>query len=377
MDLQRFHIGDKMIALLAPVLGGALLSGIRIAVDLASGHQLDFFEPAYVLENSLYAAAGAILSSALFGARYVILAARAAEDSYLQLPWSPANGTPATRRAKLDAAESMNRLFHIAESTLDKGLAQEVAARLVHSQLEEQGDNLKRFGRMQFITPNPRNAALRHSNSLASKAIRSDGYDLIVASARAGDSVEATDFQNSIYWWLNPRVAHAFFDYNLSILRKGATITRIFGCHHPQWREDEDGAKRALIQLQANIRGLDVYTIKYEDFDDSRGLEIEAIDHLCLVRNGVPQPGIEWAIDKQGDTEKVFFVLGEARLATLHDNFAKLLDSGQRGSHLERMEPRQEYDPNNEADRKRIKDELAKIAARCHTLHAGSDVANR
>lgn len=365
MDLERFHLGDKMIALLAPVLGGALLSGIRIAVDLASGHDLNFFEPAYILENSLYAAAGAIISSTLFGARYVILAARAAEDNYLQLPWSPANSTPGVRRARLDAAESMNRLFHIAESKLGDGLPQELAARLVHSQMEEQADNLDRFGRIQFITPNPRNAALRDRNSLASKAIRHDGYDLIVTSARAGDKIEATDFQNSTYWWLNPKVAHSFFRYNLDILRKGATISRIFGCHHPEWEEDEEGAKKALIQLQANIRGLDAYTINYEDFHKRRGLEIEQIDHMCLVRNGVPQPSIEWAIDLQGDTEKVFFVLGKERLADLHDNFSRLLDSRERGSHLKYIEPQEDYDPHKESDRKQILEELAKIATRC------------
>jgi hypothetical protein len=365
LSRNSLNFGDKVIALTAPVLGGALMAGIRITADLASGKAPDLFQPAYVLENSVYAAAGAILSSALFAARYVIMAAMAAKENYLQIPWSPASSSSPTKRAKLDVMESIGRLFEHVDSTLERGLPQELAVRLVHSQIEEQRDSLDSDGRIQFVSPNPRNAALRKSRSLVTQAMRTDGYDLIVSAAQHGDRIESTDFQNSVYWWLNRKVAFSFFEYNLDILRKGATIARIFGRNHPDWAEDEAGAKQALIDLQSKIKGLDVFTIDYSDFDEARGLEVEQFDQMCLLRGSEPQPSIEWEINKQGDTEKVFFVLGKARLEKLSRNFTALVNSHEMGSTLKKIEAAKIYDPANEEHCARIREELRKIANRC------------
>ena len=360
LNLRRLGIGDKLIALIAPVLGGALLAGISIATDVLSGRRPDFFEPAYVLENALYAAAGALLSGALFAARYAILAARSAEASYLQVPWAPEAASGRVRAAKLEATAALGSVFQLVDTNLKSDLAQELAVRVLHSQLAEQAHTLDVSGRLQFISPDPKNAALHKGDSVAARALGSDGYDLIVATARAGDVVQASDFQNSRCWWLNSKVAWDFFRYNLEILKKGATITRIFGRNHPRWDEDEAGAKQRLIDLQAAIAGVNVYTIDYRDFDGD--FDIKPLDQMVLMHQGVAQPSIEWQIDSRGNTEKVFFVLGRAGLTTLTDNFAKLLGSAERGSSLRAVTRDKRFDPRSDDGYRQIREAFQAIA---------------
>ncbi|MFN2348402.1 MAG: hypothetical protein ABR558_02355 [Thioalkalivibrio sp.] len=365
VNTNQLGLGDKLIALLAPVLGGALLAGISIAIDVVGGQELAFLDPAYVLKTGLYAAAGALLSATLFAARYIILSAKAAETGYLQVPWSSGSASHETRMAKIDATSAVSQYFAVVDNKVDGALAQELAIRVMHTQIAEQTENLARQGRVHFVSTNPRNPALRHSQSLAVRALCSDGYDLIVASAHQGDQILATDFQNSAFWWLNPKIAFAFLEHNLDMIRKGATITRIFGRHHPVWEEDETGAKQALIELQAKIVGLDVYTIDYTDFEPQNGFDIEPIDQLSLIRNGAVQPSLEWRIDAQGNTDKVYFVLGQARLDTLRDNFLKLLASAKQGSTLRRIEADKCFDPSQPTDCVLLQQAFNDIAETC------------
>jgi hypothetical protein len=229
--------------------------------------------------------------------------------------------------------------------------------------LEKQKQNLKQHRQLNFTSPKPQYLTNLTHDSVAAASLGSDGYGLVFGLAEQGDVIYATDFQNSAYWWLDPKVAFSFFELNLEAINRGARIVRIFGRNHDRWDEDESGAKQELIELQAKIEGIEVYTINYADFDPKLGFEIKEIDHLILTKQGKPYPGIEWNIDLKGDTEDVYYVLSESRLDEIFSNFQKLLNSSERGSSLRRIRASESLSPAKAEDFKRIKAEFGRIAS--------------
>ena len=103
--------------------------------------------------------------------------------------------------------------------------------------------------------------------------------------------------------------------------------------NHPSWAdfdlgEDEDGSKKDLIQLHADLHGTETYTIEYETFTNPslrRQHRVKLKDCLLLLRDGVPRIGLEWAIDDFGETTQVYVVFGPAHLKTLAHNFEAML----------------------------------------------------
>src|SRR5690554_3519601 len=125
---------------------------------------------------------------------------------------------------------------------------------------------------------------------------------------------------------------------NLQMLQKGVRIIRIFGRNHIDWEEDETGTKQQLIELQARIKGFEIYTIEYADFAKSKAWNFQPIDQLLLKRAKHRLPAIKWVIDEKGNAEQVYMVFGEGRLAEMEANFALMLDSGKRGSTLQHID---------------------------------------
>ncbi len=359
---KGLRLDDKILAFLAPLAGGALFAAISLGLDLAANKKPDFLDPTYIFETAVVSAAGALLSAALFGARFIMLAAKFAERNYLSIPWTTDSKYKQVQEAKIDITHAIFDLFEMVDTKLDSAAAQEIAVRAVHIILEEQKQNLDHHGRLIFTSPQPQYLASLKHNSVAAASLGSDGYGLVFSRAKEGDVIHATDFQNSAYWWLDPKIAFSFFELNLEAIKRGATVVRVFGRHHHKWKEDEAGAKQALIELQAKIEGIDVYTIDYADFSEDMGFDIQAIDHLVLLRNGQPLPGIEWKIDKKGDTENVFFVLSDLRLNKIETNFNKLLSSAGRGSSLKQIELEEAYNPKHPDDYAKIRSEFNRIA---------------
>lgn len=360
---KGLQFADKALAIATPLLGGALFAGISIAVDLAGEAKTDFLDPAYILETAIISAAGALLSAALFASRYVISAAKYAESNYLSIPWDSQSGNNQVQVAKLDATQAVIDLFNLVENKLSYTSAQEVAVRAVHLILEEQKQNLNQHGRLTFTSPKPQYLESLKHDSVAATSFGSDGYGLVFGLAERGDVIYATDFQNSAYWWLDPKVAFSFFELNLGAINRGARIVRIFGRNHDHWDEDESGAKQELIELQAKVKGIEVYTIEYADFNHKLGFDIQEIDHLILTKQGKPYPGIEWNIDLKGDTQDVYYVLSESRLDEIVTNFNKLLSSSERGSSLRRIQASESLDPAKPEEFKKIKTEFGRIAS--------------
>ena len=199
-----------------------------------------------------------------------------------------------------------------------------VANEIVHWTLHEQEANVRDFGRIQLISQTP---------GLSQSAEAKDTYQLITEFAKRGDEIYATAFTNTRLWWLRPQTGEKFLNFNLDLISRGLEIKRIFGVNHPDWprfdlAEDEQGAKKKLIELHANINGTETYTIEYNSFSDpmirSR-YNIEARDCLLLVRNGKPYFGLEWAVDLFGEADKVYVVFGQSQLNSLFENLQSIL----------------------------------------------------
>jgi len=200
-----------------------------------------------------------------------------------------------------------------------------VANQIVHWTINEQEANIRDFGRIQLISRTP---GLQGSDE------SKDTYQLITEFAKPGDKIYATAFTNTRLWWLRPQTGQKFFNFNLDLIERGLTITRIFGVNHPDWpeydlMEDELGSKKKLIQLHADLEKTDTYTIEYSSFNNSKlrsRHKIEMRDCLILVRNGVPSFGLEWSIDVFGEADKVYVVFGESQLKALKENFLAMLE---------------------------------------------------
>lgn len=359
--MKDFHLSDRILALVAPAIGGGLFFAIALIIDILAGRQQDFLSPGYILENAIFAAAGALLTTSLFLARYLINTASQLEKNYLQIPWDTRSSERPTQMAKIALSGSMQKLFRTVDSRI-VGPVRHLALATVQMQLEEQVENIKLHGRIQFINPGPNSSVFENIDAGIAENFFMDGYCLVFNQAKQGDVIHATDFQNSNYWWLDPKVAFDFFSMNLQVLQKGVRIIRIFGRNHIDWEEDETGTKQQLIELQARIKGFEIYTIEYADFAKSKAWNFQPIDQLLLKRAQHSLPAIEWVIDEKGNAEKVYMVFGEGRLAEMEANFALMLDSGKRGSTLQHIALEKVYDPSSAEDLARIEKAFAKIS---------------
>jgi hypothetical protein len=73
-------------------------------------------------------------------------------------------------------------------------------------------------------------------------------------------------------------------------------------------------------------------------------------------------PSIEWKVDVQGATDKVFYVFGQGRLREMHENVFRMKNSSERGSTFRHHKVKKEFDVNRDDGYERAKREFAKIA---------------
>jgi hypothetical protein len=282
------------------------------------------------------------------------------EYGVLSMNW-PDSNAPLTKigpvRAKI--AYSLRNLIE-GIGTKEAGAQSEIIAnQIVHWTLHEQEANVRDFGRIQLISQTP---------GLSQDAEAKDTYQLITEFAKKGDSIYATAFTNTRLWWLRPQTGEKFLKFNLDLIGRGLDIKRIFGVNHPDWPgfdlgEDEEGAKKRLIQLHANLKGTETYTIEYNSFMNSRirtryGMELR--DCMILVRNGKPYFGLEWAVDLFGEADKVYVVFGQSQLNTLYDNMLAILDVDQSDG-LSIIEQQNPYEIENLEEIKRAMSDLKSI----------------
>ena len=226
-----------------------------------------------------------------------------------------------------------------------------VANQIVHWTINEQEANIRDFGRIQLISRTP---GLQGSDE------SKDTYQLITEFAQPGDKIYATAFTNTRLWWLRPQTGQKFFNFNLDLIERGLTITRIFGVNHPDWpeynlEEDETGSKKNLIQLHADLEKTETYTIEYNSFNNLKlrsRHKIEMRECLILVRNEAPCFGLEWSIDVFGEADKVYVVFGESQLKALNENFLAMLELDEEDG-LVTIQSQERLDTKIPEDRKR------------------------
>ncbi len=224
-----------------------------------------------------------------------------------------------------------------------------LANQIVHWTISQQETNVREYGRIQLITRTP---------GLNSSERSKGAYQLISEYAKAGDQVYATAFTNTRLWWLRPQSGQKFFDFNLRLIEAGINIRRVFGVNHPSWvdfdlAEDEEGSKRDLIQLHADLSGTETYTLEYETFSNPslrRHHRAKQKDCLLLIRNGVPRIGLEWIVDVFGEATQVYVVFGQSHLRKLTANFESILALNEQQG-LSRVEQKQPLDPRVAVDR--------------------------
>ncbi len=260
-------------------------------------------------------------------------------------------------RAKI--AYSLRNLIEGISTREIEAKSEIVANQIVHWTINEQEANIRDFGRIQLISRTP---GLQGSDE------SKDTYQLITEFAKPGDEIFATAFTNTRLWWLRPQTGQKFFNFNLDLIDRGLTIKRIFGVNHPDWpeydlSEDEDGTKKKLIQLHADINQTETYTIEYNCFNNTKlrvRHQIEMRDCLILVRNGVPCFGLEWSIDVFGEADKVYVIFGESQLKLLKENFLAMLELDDEDG-LHRIESEELLDTTSSENRKKAINRLKNI----------------
>ena len=303
-----------------------LIGVVLTAVSrMANGEPVIDADTMVVSQYLLTSMATSIIGPAVIYIHRLQMNANEMEYGVLSMNW-PKSNAQLTKigpvRAKI-AYSLRNLIEGIATKDAD-ARSEIVANEIVHWTLHEQEANVRDYGRIQLISQTP---------GLSQDAEAKDTYQLITEFAEKGDVIYATAFTNTRLWWLRPQTGEKFLNFNLDLIKRGLSIHRIFGVNHPDWpdfdlAEDEEGAKKKLIQLHSNMNGTETYTIEYKSFTNSMirtRYNIEARDCMLLVRNGKPYFGLEWAVDLFGEADKVYVVFGQSQLNSLFENLQSIL----------------------------------------------------
>ena len=322
LKMSEISNPSLIIAGIISGLVGVFLTGIS---RLATGEQLIEADTMVISQYILTSASTSIIGPAVIFIHRLQQKTNEMEYGVLSMNW-PKSKASLTKigpvRAKI--AYSLRNLIEGIASKDADGRSEIVANEIVHWTLHEQEANVRDFGRIQLISQTP---------GLSKDAQAKDTYQLITEFAESGDAIFATAFTNTRLWWLRPQTGEKFLNFNLDLISRGLSINRIFGINHPDWpgfnlAEDEQGAKKELIQLHANIKGTETYTIEYDSFNNSMirsRYNIDLRDCMLLVRNGKPYFGLEWAVDVFGEADKVYVVFGQSQLNSLYDNLQSIL----------------------------------------------------
>lgn len=349
------------VSIVAPLAGASIFVLIKTIADYVKGDLASQVTVVYIAESAIIASAGALISAAFFAARSLILFSSRVDRHILQVPWCHTAASAKEETAKLDIAMIITKIYEKTNSSIGAPEARLLALDALHSELRCQLNHIEAFGRLQFVSPNPSDAHYFNLDADASERLAFDGYALVAAYAKRNDAIIATEFGNSNLWLLRKDIYLNYMSFNIDLLRKGVSIRRIFGTNRMEWSEDDDGVKKAVIQLEANIKGMEVFTVDYSDFSKTSRFGLEELDMLIPIRNGVPLPGVEWEIDGLGQVQKVFHVFGEQRLAKLRDAFDGIIKSGRLGSSLRRVEPTQCLDPLKSTDTDEILNQYSSL----------------
>jgi hypothetical protein len=359
--VRDYDYKDKLVSAIVPITGAALFAIISVVSRVLKGEAEALLTPAHFFETALHSAAGALISTTLFIARYMISMALLTERRYLHIPWNTDSTSARIQEKKIEIARTIQDIFFDIDGTGEQNDTKTSMLAMINFQLQEQRLNFINIGKLQFISQS------FHVDTLHDSSQRTGTYGIIMDVVRRGDRIIATDFQNSKYWWLSKKVAFDFLRLNLDFMRRGAKIERVFGINHPLWEEDEQ-RKVEMIELLSNIRGMDIYTIDYKDFRSERGLFIEPIDCLVLMRGQSPLPGIEWLINQEtGDTDKIYYVFKHGALRRIVSNFGKIMSSKEKGSSLMRISPpeaKKKYDLSDQGDFDTALESLISIISR-------------
>jgi hypothetical protein len=301
---------------------GLILNAVsRVAI----GEPLFDTDAVVISQYILTSMATSVIGPAIIYIHRLQIKATEMEYGVLSMNW-PNSNAPLTKigpvRAKI--AYSLRNLIEGIASKEAGAHSEIVANEIVHWTIHEQEANVRDFGRIQLISQTP---------GLSQDAEAKDTYQLITEFAKKGDIIFATAFTNTRLWWLRPQTGEKFLKFNLDLIKRGLDIKRIFGVNHPDWpafdlAEDEEGAKKKLIQLHANINGTETYTVEYKSFMNTKirsRYNIELRDCLLLVRNDKPYFGLEWAVDLFGEADKVYVVFGQSQLNNLYENLQGIL----------------------------------------------------
>jgi hypothetical protein len=279
-----------------------------------------------MLTTSLFGFISALATMGILLLHFVFSEVQALENT-IKLPFRLGDKTSTEVEVKkIEIAQKLCEVLVQLEGHTDAMSAKPLALDALLQELEEQRQNLENYSRLQFISPVPR----RHQRLEDPLDLDQDGFQLIESLAQEDDRILATVYTNSRLWWLKPNFAKNFFEFNLNLLEKGVKITRVFGTYHPEWDEDEEGTKNELMQLQADLMGMEIYKIKYEDFDRAPKETLTKIDHMLLMRGRELLPSVEWAVDAEsGGASKIYHVFGKKPgLSRLYDSFDGLFNSG-------------------------------------------------
>jgi len=341
---------DNSTILIAGIVSAFIGLILAIASRIANGDEIFLMDTVVISQYILTGVTTSIIGPAVIFIHRLHLRDRDMQYGVFTMNW-PNSKAELTKigpvRAKI--AYSLRNLIEGISNRGADAPSEIVANEIVHWTLTEQESNVRDFGRIQLISRTPDTSGSDDSK---------DTYQLITEFARAGDVIYATAFTNTRLWWLRPQTGQKFFDFNLDLIQQDIEIKRIFGVNHPDWpeynlAEDEEGTKKKLLQLHADIKGAETYTIEYGAFTNSRlrsRIRVEMRDCLILVRNGSPYFGLEWAVDVFGEADKVYVVFGPSQLKSMYENVLAILELDEEDG-LTKIQPNEVIDISNSNER--------------------------
>jgi hypothetical protein len=354
-----------MVRYVVPLTGALLFGAVSFYLDNFAPNALQASVHWKVFQAVVLAVLGGVATNAfvfVYGINSLVDDLR---RSYVKVPWKANVGALRSGEDLIRLTETFVEVVEEACRVNTDPRVAKLAVRALEEELAEQAKNIRNDGRLLFIRYVPQSTGSAESRFAADSG--RPGYGIIEGCCREQDTLIATDFANSNFWWLSREFARYFLEFNLQILRGGTTIKRVFGINHPRWNEDENGTKREVIQLLSRIQGCEIHTIDYADFEQNTPYRVQPIDCMLLTRrtgdDREPRPvcGIEWAIDHLGGTEAVYHVFGRGRLEMIQGNFARIMSSASLGSSLSLVNGEKTLRAERPADYNYVISEFSKI----------------